>query len=93
MNRIKEYVEIKDFCRIGLPSEENMILKFTQCQKSSKTPFIIYSDLEFFTKKTRASKYNPERSSTTQVGEHIPCGYSISTLWAFNVIENKNDDN
>ena len=23
---------------------------------------------------------NPENSSTTKIGEHIPCGYSISTI-------------
>ena len=32
---------------------------------------------------------NPENSSTTKIGEHIPCGYSMSTIWAFNHIENK----
>ena len=24
-------------------------------------------------------KNNPEKSSTTKVGEHVPCGYSMST--------------
>ena len=27
--------------------------------------------------------------STTKIGEHIPCGYSMSTIWAFDHIENK----
>ena len=26
---------------------------------------------------------NPEKSSTTKIDEHIPCGYSMSTIWAF----------
>ena len=25
--------------------------------------------------------------STTKIGEHIPCGYSMSTIWAFDHIE------
>ena len=32
---------------------------------------------------------NPENSSTTKVGEHVPCEYSISTTWLFDNIENK----
>ena len=32
---------------------------------------------------------NPENSSTTKPGERIPCGCSISTIWAFDYIENK----
>ena len=32
---------------------------------------------------------NPEKSSTSKIGEHIPCGYSISTIWRFDHIENK----
>ena len=32
---------------------------------------------------------NSETSSTTKIGEHIPCGYSMSTIWAFDNIENK----
>ena len=28
---------------------------------------------------------------TTIVGKHITCGYSISTLWTFDVIENRHD--
>ena len=32
---------------------------------------------------------NPENSSTTKIGEHIPCGYSMSTILGFDHIENK----
>ena len=31
----------------------------------------------------------PENSLTTKIGEHIPCEYSMSTIWAFDHIENK----
>ena len=30
-----------------------------------------------------------EKSSTTKTGEHIPCGHSMSTIWAFDHIVNK----
>ena len=32
---------------------------------------------------------NSENSLTAEIGEHIPCGYSISTIWPFENIENK----
>ena len=32
---------------------------------------------------------NPENSSTAEVGEHIPCGYLMQTIWVFDNIENK----
>ena len=30
---------------------------------------------------------NPKKSSTRKVGEHIPCGYSMPTVSAFDVKE------
>ena len=30
-----------------------------------------------------------ENSSTTKIGEYVPCGYSMSTIWSFNHIKNK----
>ena len=32
---------------------------------------------------------NPENSSTTKVGEHIPSGFSISAILSFKSMENK----
>ena len=40
-------------------------------------------------KKIDGSANNPENSSTTKIGKHVPCGYSMSTIWAFYRIENK----
>ena len=31
---------------------------------------------------------NQKNSSTTKIGEHIPCKYSMSNIWALNHIEN-----
>ena len=36
-----------------------------------------------------ACKNNPKNSSTTEIGEHIPCAYLMSTSWRFDHIENK----
>ena len=66
------------------PSEKHNILEFYQYMRSDKTPPIIYAD-----KKIDGCANNPEISSTTKIGEHIPCGYSMSTIWTFDCIENK----
>ena len=34
-------------------------------------------------------KNNPKNYSTTEIGEHIPCAYSMSITWWFDHIENK----
>ena len=40
-------------------------------------------------KKIDGCANNLEKSSTTKIGEHIPCGYSMPTIWGFDHIENK----
>ena len=57
--------------------------------KSDKMSYIIYVDTESLIKKTGGCGNNPENSSIRKIGEHIPCLYSISTIWAFDHIENK----
>ena len=72
-----------------MPSEKDNILEFNQYMKSSKMSFIIYADIESLIRKIDGCSNNPENFSTTKIGEHIPCGHSISTIWAFDHIENK----
>ena len=70
-----------------MPPEKDNILEFNQYIKSDKIPYIIYADSIF--KEIDRCANNPENSSTTKIGEYIPCGYSMSTIWAFDHIENK----
>ena len=64
-----------------MPSEETVILEFNQYQKFDKTPSIIYADLESLIKKLNVCKNNLEKSSATNVGEHIPS----STFNVYNI--------
>ena len=57
------------------------MLEFNQYMKSDKMPHI-YAHVESLNKKIDGCVNNPENSSTTKIGEHIPCRYSISTIWA-----------
>ena len=71
--------------------EDTKILEFNVYQKSDKVPFIIYADLECIIDKINGCRNNPENSSTTKVNEHIPSGFSMSTISSFRIIENKHD--
>ena len=57
--------------------------------KLDKIPYIIFANIESLIEKIDGCGNNSENSSTTKIDEHIPCGYSMSTIWAFNNIENK----
>ena len=47
LNHINKYVcESNYFCNVMMLSEENIIIKFTQYQKSNKASSIIYTNLE-----------------------------------------------
>ena len=67
------------------------ILKFSQYHKSDKTSCIIYADFESLIVKVNGCKNNAENSSAAKVSEHIPSGFSMSTISSFNGIENKHD--
>ena len=54
-------------------------------------PFVIYADLECLIEKIDGCKKNLENSSTTKVSEHIPSGFSMSTISSFKNIESKHD--
>ena len=88
LDLMKNYVKIKDFYGIVIPSEKDKILEFNKYMKSDKMSYIIYADMELLIKKIDGCANNPENSSTTKIGEHIPCEYSMSTIWAFGNIEN-----
>ena len=63
-----------------MPFEKNEILKFKQFMKSEKMPYIIYAEFECSIEKIDGCKINLKYSSTTKIGKHIACGYSLSTI-------------
>ena len=87
----KKLCENKDFCNVIIPFEDAKILEFNQYQKSDKAPFIIYADLECIIEKLDWCKNNQKNWSTRKVSEHIPSGFSMSTISSFRSIENKYD--
>ena len=72
----EEVCKNKDFCGTVMPSKKNKILEFNQYMKSDKIPYIVYADIQSFILQIDGCANNP-------------CGYSISTIWGFDHIENK----
>ena len=70
---------------------EKYMLEFNKYMKSDKMPYIICADIESLIKKVDGCANNPEHYSETKIEEHIPCGYSISTIWTFHHIESKDN--
>ena len=83
--------ENKDLCNIIIPSEDTKILEFNQNQKSDKTPFIFYANLECLIGKIYRCKNNLESVSTTKLIEHVPSGFSMSTILSLKRIENNHN--
>ena len=71
-----------------MPSEDTKILEFNQYQKSDLAAFVIYASLDCLIEKVDQCKSNPENSFTTKAVEHIPPGFSMSTISSFKNIEN-----
>ena len=70
-----------------MPSDDTKILEFNQYHKSDKASFIIWADLECITEKIDGCRSNPENPSTTKLRQHIPSGFSVSTISSFRSIE------
>ena len=74
-----------------MPEEYNKILNYNEGEKSMKSPFIIYADLECFLEKMSTCHNNPEKSSATKITKHTPSGYSLFTHCSFDTAKTKLD--
>ena len=88
MKLIKRYVKIMI---IVMPNEDNKIIKYSQGEKTIRSPFVIYADLECLLEKISTCNNNPEESSTTEINKHTPSGYPLFTYCLFDKTKNKLD--
>ena len=89
----KKVCKNEDFCRVIIPSKDTKILEFTQYQISDKAPFIIYVELEYLIEKIDVKiilkSHLQQNEHIPLVGDHIPSGFSMSTISSFKTIENE----
>ena len=74
-----------------MPNEDNKIIKYNQGEKSIRSLFIIYADLECLLEKMSTCYNNPKESSTTEINKHTPSGCSLFTHCSFDKTKNKLD--
>ena len=76
-----------DYCNVEIPKQFNKTLKYDHWEKSLKTPFVIYADLECLLIKQDSYQNNPNESYTERKAIHEPCGHSLSFVSSF--VQNK----
>ena len=81
--------ENNDCCSVEMPTKLNKILKYNRVEKSLKTPFVIYVDLECLLLKQQSCQNNPNESYTERKAIHEPCGYSLDLVCSFDSKEDK----
>ena len=89
LERHEDVCKNHDYCCVEMPNEDNKILKYNHGEKSMKSPFIIYADLESLLEKISTCYDSPEKSSTTKINKHISSGYSLFTYCSFDETKNK----
>ena len=87
----KKVCENHDYCCLEMLNEDNKIIKYNQGEKSIKSSFIIYADLECLLEKVSTCYNNLEESSTTEINKHTTSCYSLSTRCSFDKTKNKLD--
>ena len=87
----KKICENHDYCHVEMPNEDNKIIKYNQREKSIKSPFIIYADVECLLEKISTCYNNLAESSTTEINKHTPSGYSLFAHCSFDKTKNKFD--
>ena len=70
--------ENNDYTSVEIPTKINKILKYNHGEKSLKTPFVIYVDLECLLLNQQSRQNNPNEVYTERKAIYEPCGYSFS---------------
>ena len=74
LNEHQEYCNEYEAVKIEMP-KKGTILKFKNCHRREKVPFIVYSDFECFIKQMQTCEPNHESSYTNQYQKHEPSSF------------------
>ena len=88
-NALKKHERLcdnNDYCNVEMPTQFNKTLKYNHGEKSLKTPFVIYADLECLLIKKQSCQNNLNESYTERKAIHEPCGCSLDLV---HLIQNK----
>ena len=85
-NALKKHENLcdnNDYCSVEMPTQFKKTLKYNYGEKSLKTPFVIYADLECLLLKQQSCQYNPDESYTGRKAIHKPCVYALNLVSSF----------
>ena len=88
-NALKRHERLCDnnhYCKQKFPPNLIKLLEYNHGEKSLKTPFIIYTNLECLLIKQQLCQNNPNGSYTEREAMHEPFGYSLDLV---HLIQNK----
>ena len=80
LKRHERLCDNNDYCNVEMPKPCNKTLKYNHGEKSLKTPFVIYADLECLLIKKQSCQNNPNESYTERKAIHEPCGYALDLV-------------
>ena len=89
LTELKRFCENNNCCCVEMPTKLNKILKYNHGEKSLKTPFVIYFDLECLLLKQQSFQINPNKSYTERNAVHEPSGYFLDLVYSFDSKEEK----
>ena len=82
--------ENNDYSSVEIPTKINKILKYNHGEKSLKTPFVIYVDLECLLLNQQSRQNNPNEAYTERKAIYELCGYSFSLFIWFSFYRGNN---
>ena len=69
--------------------KEGSFMEFHDGQNQFKVSFLMYADFEAILKPTEENvKFNPEKSYTKEINQHIPSGFGVYSKFAYGEVEN-----
>ena len=74
LNKHQEYCNEHEAVKIELP-EKGTMLKFKNCHRREKVPFIVYADFECFIKPIQSCSPDDKESYTKQYQKHEPSSF------------------
>ena len=77
---MEKFVRIKSSVVLKCHQKKIYILRSNQHTNLEKMPYTNYANIECIVKRSEGCANNPQKSSMVKIGEHIPCGYSMSTI-------------
>ena len=89
LKRHERLCDNNDYCNVEMSAQFNKNLKYDYGEKSSKTPFVIYADLERLLIKQQSCQNNPNESYTESKAIHEHCGDALALVSSFDSKQNK----